>query len=161
MSKTFGEDKTWKRKESCCGRSFASHRISAKNAWPRARHRSHQLRASRETALLPKHQTPACGTIAKGFAMIRKLPSRRGYLRSRRVGIPITFLGINSPGMAPKTSLTRSVDPFDKTFVLQLGNRTPASKELVGCRIVVGRFRLYHQLQLFPFQLNQYRRVRT
>jgi hypothetical protein len=64
--KLFGQDRTWKRKESCCGRSFASDRISAKNAWPRARHRSRQFRsAAARSRLLPDRQIPASRRISR------------------------------------------------------------------------------------------------
>jgi hypothetical protein len=64
--KLFGQARSWKRKESCCGWSFASDRISAKNAWPRAQHRSRQFRRPAERArLLPDRQIPASRHISR------------------------------------------------------------------------------------------------
>ena len=64
--KLFGQDRSWKRKESCCGRSLATDRISAKNAWPRTRHRSRQFRRPAARAhLLPDRQIPASRHISR------------------------------------------------------------------------------------------------
>jgi len=50
--KLFGQERISKRRESCCGRALASDRISAKNAWPRARHRLRQFRRPAEGAFV-------------------------------------------------------------------------------------------------------------
>ena len=79
--KLFGQDRSWKRKESCCGRFFASDLISAKNAWPRARHRSRQFRRPAESArLLPDRQKPASWHISRSDHVYRNLPAPRGCL---------------------------------------------------------------------------------
>jgi hypothetical protein len=79
--KTFGQDRTQNRKESCCGRSLASDRISAKNAWPRARHRSRQFNRPAESArLLPDRQIPASRHISRSDS-----PALQGCLQNETV----------------------------------------------------------------------------
>src|SRR3984957_7502410 len=87
-----GEDRTQNRKESCCGRSFASDRISAKTAWPRARHRSRQFRGPAERArLLPDRQIPASRHISRSDSRLQEIANssrlsvkRASFKRSSR-----------------------------------------------------------------------------
>src|SRR3984957_432525 len=65
-TETLRSGKNSKRRESCCGRALVSDRISAKNTWPRARHRLRQFRRAAERArLLPDRQIPASRHISR------------------------------------------------------------------------------------------------
>jgi hypothetical protein len=82
--KLFAQERTSKRRESCCGPALASDRISARNAWPRARHRSREFRRPAESArLLPDRQIPSSRHISRSDSRLWEFASSSGLSAKR------------------------------------------------------------------------------